>query len=63
MALRPSIQALVDQIEQLRHEQVELIEMRCELFRGFRDLASRQMELKARLEHERAKFKKRGWMD
>jgi len=61
MAIRPSIQALIDQIEELRQEQTELAQKRADLLRAFRELASRRIELKAQLEHERAKFKKLGW--
>ena len=61
MAIRPTIQALVEKLEQLRLEQIELIEERGKLLFRMEELASRQAEFKALLEAERAKFKKRGW--
>ena len=63
MALRPSIKSLVEQLEQLRQEQDRLVAKRDEVLRELDEVAGRQAELKALLEAERAKFKKRGWSD
>lgn len=63
MALRPSIQVLIDHLEQLRQERGRLVANREKLLREISELASRQTELKALLEHEWAKFKTRGWME
>jgi hypothetical protein len=61
MAIRPSIQALLDQLEQLRAKTDQLVSDRGDQLRQLAELASEKTELVARLEHERAKFKKRGW--
>lgn len=61
MAIRPSIQSLLDQLEQIRAKTDLLAGRRGELLRQLADLSSERMELMARLEHERAKFRKRGW--
>ena len=63
MALRPSVQVLIDHLEQLRQERERLLARREKLLSDIAELASRQTELKALLEHEWAKFKARGWMD
>ena len=62
MAIRPSIQALLDQLEQVRAKTDQLVSDRSELLRQLAELASEKVELVARLEHERAKFRKRGWL-
>lgn len=58
MDFPPSINRLLEQLEQLRQQKYRLIQKRDELFREMDQLASRQAELKALLDAERVKLKK-----
>ena len=61
MAIRPSLQEIVAQLASVRQQQERLIGARDEISRQLVEFSSLEMELKALLEAERAKFKKRGW--
>ena len=63
MTLRPSIQSLLDELEQVRIKTAKLLADRDEMLRELAQLSGRQMDLKAQLDQERAKLKRRGWAD
>lgn len=61
MSLRPSIQDLVDLLEQNRVKTDQLITMRNDALRQLSELTAERTELTAQLEKQRARLKKRGW--